>query len=143
MHIVSPTQLEVSGSRFESNLASVGGAIYILDGNEAYAFFSACVFKSNEATDGGAFYSQRGPGMDIFSTSLFLSNFARESLIVTMLNRGFNEGEIFSCLRYTFSFYTFHVLTKLGLKYKFVVGRTFAFGGGRLSDIALKMGWKC
>ena len=59
-----------------SNKASLGGAIHIVAVEDKQTIFMECVFESNEAADGGAVYLYTGPGVDIFTASVFRNNFA-------------------------------------------------------------------
>lgn len=79
MHIDEPGLLEVDDAMFKSNRGSLGGAIYIAAADDKHTTFSACVFEGNAAEDGGALYLYTGPGLDIFTESVFRNNYARES----------------------------------------------------------------
>ena len=70
--------VEVNYSRFKSNEGSLGGAAYIVAAEDKQTIFSECVFENNEAGDGGAVYLNTGPGVDIFTASVFRNNFAGE-----------------------------------------------------------------
>ena len=61
-----------------SNKASLGGAIHIVAVEDKQTIFMECVFESNEAADGGAVYLYTGPGVDVFTASVFRNNFAGE-----------------------------------------------------------------
>ena len=61
-----------------SNKASLGGAVYIGAVDDQQTLFTGCVFESNAAADGGAVYLYTGPGVDIFTASVFRNNFAGE-----------------------------------------------------------------
>ena len=61
-----------------SNEASLGGAVYVAAVDAKETKFSKCLFKSNEAADGGAVYLNTGPGVDIFTESVFRDNYAGE-----------------------------------------------------------------
>ena len=61
-----------------SNKASLGGAVYISSVDDEQTLFTGCVFESNAAADGGAVYLYTGPGVDIFTASVFRNNFAGE-----------------------------------------------------------------
>lgn len=71
-------QVEVSGVLFKSNEASLGGAVYILAEDNKHTLFSECLLEGNTAADGGAVYLNTGPGVDIFNASVFRNNFAGE-----------------------------------------------------------------
>ena len=70
--------VEVSNVTLMSNKASLGGAVYILAVDDKETIFKACVFDTNEAADGGAVYLYTGPGVDIFTASVFRNNLAGE-----------------------------------------------------------------
>ena len=70
--------VEVNNVMLVSNKASLGGAVYIVAVDDKQTIFKACVFESNEAEDGGAIYLYTGPGVDIFTASVFRNNFAGE-----------------------------------------------------------------
>ncbi|CAN0450815.1 unnamed protein product, partial [Scytosiphon promiscuus] len=72
-------QIQVSDVLFKSNQASLGGAVYILAEDDKETIFSDCVLEGNTAEDGGAVYLNTGPGVDIFTASVFRANFAGES----------------------------------------------------------------
>lgn len=78
MFIQRANLLQVSNVVFQSNQAALGGAVYISAVEEKQTSFRACVFKHNKAGDGGAVYLYTGPGVDMFSTSVFHNNFASE-----------------------------------------------------------------
>ena len=61
-----------------SNKASLGGAVYIAAVDDKQTVFRECVFENNAAADGGAVYLYTGPGVDIFTASVFRNNFAGE-----------------------------------------------------------------
>ena len=61
-----------------SNKAWLGGAVYIAAVDDKQTEFRECVFESNAAADGGAVYLYTGPGVDIFTASVFRNNFAGE-----------------------------------------------------------------
>ncbi|CAM9637001.1 unnamed protein product, partial [Laminaria digitata] len=69
-------QVQVVDVLFKSNEASLGGAVYVLALLEKQTSFSGCVFEGNRAEDGGAVYFYTGPGIDIFTESVFRNNFA-------------------------------------------------------------------
>ena len=71
--------VEASDVIFKGNEAALGGAVYILAVEAKQSSFSDCVFAGNKAADGGAMYLYTGPGVDVFTASIFHNNFARES----------------------------------------------------------------
>ncbi|CAN0450956.1 unnamed protein product, partial [Scytosiphon promiscuus] len=75
----SPDLLQVSGATFRSNEAVLGGAVYLTAVEDKQTAFSACDFEGNLADDGGAFYLYTGPGVDVFTESVFKNNFASKS----------------------------------------------------------------
>ena len=85
MFINKADVLEVSFAMFRSNEASLGGAVYIAAVDDKQTIFSACTFERNGAGDGGAVYLYTGPGVDIFTTTAFRNNFARELRINTSI----------------------------------------------------------
>ena len=68
--------LEVSGATFRSNQAVLGGAVYLTAVENKETAFLACDFEGNRAEDGGALYLYTGPGVDVFTESVFYNNFA-------------------------------------------------------------------
>lgn len=80
MFIEVAALLDVGDVLFKSNEASLGGAVYVLAVEDKHSRFSRCLFESNKAADGGAVYLYTGPGVDIFTASVFLNNFASKSL---------------------------------------------------------------
>lgn len=79
MHLTKCDQVQVSDVMFKSNEASLGGAVYILAVDNKQTIFSKCVLEGNTAEDGGAVYSNTGPGIDIFNAAVFRNNSACES----------------------------------------------------------------
>lgn len=71
-------QVQVSDVLFDSNKASLGGAVYVLADDEKQTLFRDCVLEGNTAADGGAVYLYTGLGVDIFAASVFRDNFAGE-----------------------------------------------------------------
>lgn len=76
MHVNGLQELRFQGVAFESNYASLGGAIYIASTEDRLTEFSACVFEGNVASDGGATYLATGAGVDMFTACLFHDNYA-------------------------------------------------------------------
>lgn len=76
IHVNDFEQLVVRGAAFESNRATLGGAMYIASTEARLTEFSACVFDGNGASDGGAVYLATGSGKDTFVTSVFRDNSA-------------------------------------------------------------------
>ena len=76
MYTVNPDQFHVSDTLFQSNMGSLGGAVYIAAEEDNQTLFSACVFEGNEAGDGGAVYLYTGAGLGIFNSSAFNRNYA-------------------------------------------------------------------
>ena len=70
--------VDISNVMFMSNEASLGGAVYIAAVDDKQTKFGKCFFESNAAADGGAVYLNTGPGVDIFTESVFRDNFAGE-----------------------------------------------------------------
>lgn len=69
-------QVQVSHVLFKSNKASLGGAVYIVAEDDKQTSFSDCVLEGNTAADGGAVYLNTGPGVDVFTASVFRNNVA-------------------------------------------------------------------
>lgn len=69
-------QVQVSHVWFKSNKASLGGAVYIVAVDDKKTSFSDCVLEDNTAADGGAVYLNTGPGVDVFTASVFRNNVA-------------------------------------------------------------------
>lgn len=69
----------VHGTIFKENKAALGGAVYVLAADDKQTHFNGCGFSGNRAGDGGAVYLYTGPGVDIFTKSIFRNNFARET----------------------------------------------------------------
>ena len=70
--------LDISGAVFKSNEASLGGAVYILSVTNNQHIFRDCGFEENVAQDGGAFYLNTAMAVDIFIGSVFRNNHAGE-----------------------------------------------------------------
>lgn len=77
--MLEPNLLEVSDTVFKSNEAALGGAVFITTVEDKQAIYSKCVFEGNRTADGGAAFLNTGPGLDIFTESVFRSNSASES----------------------------------------------------------------
>lgn len=71
--------VQISRVMFKSNEAALGGAIFATAVENHFTLFSECVFEGNRAADGGAVYLNTGPGLDIFTRSVFRNNYASES----------------------------------------------------------------
>ena len=80
MTIANAVVLNVSGTVFKSNEASLGGAVYIVSEIDNCHIFRDCDFKGNTAADGGAVYLSTGLAVDIFISSAFCNNSAGESV---------------------------------------------------------------
>lgn len=78
MDVARTDLLDISDVMYKSNEASLGGAVYIVGVEDRQTTFSSCVFENNKAADGGAVYLYTGPGVDIFTGSIFRDNFACE-----------------------------------------------------------------
>lgn len=78
MRLFGSNTVQVSGVSFIANSAELGGAVYIALMNEKYTEFTASNFDGNRAADGGAVYLYTGTGVDVFSSSGFRGNIARE-----------------------------------------------------------------
>ena len=72
-------RVQVSDAMFKSNEASFGGAVYIVTEDDRQTLFRECVMDGNRAEDGGAVYLNTGPGRDIFNACVFHNNVACES----------------------------------------------------------------
>lgn len=78
IHVDECEELEARNVMFLSNEASLGGAVYVTAVENKQTSFSGCVFEGNEAADGGGVYLYTGPGVDVFTASVFRNNFACE-----------------------------------------------------------------
>ena len=87
MAIVNTAVLNVSGTMFKSNIASFGGAVYIVSETDNHHKFSDCGFEENTAADGGAVYLNTGLAVDIFISSAFRHNSAGESVTTSTVCR--------------------------------------------------------
>ena len=83
----------VSGTMFKSNEASLGGAVYIVSVTDNQHTFRNCGFEENIADDGGAVYLYTALAVDIFVGSVFRNNSAGESSTITS-----PCGEVNPCL---------------------------------------------
>lgn len=79
MHVDECEVLEASNVMFKSNDASLGGAVYVATVENKETRFSGCVFEGKRAADGSAVYLYTGPGVDVFTATVFKNNFASES----------------------------------------------------------------
>lgn len=70
--------VQVNDTVFVSNVAALGGALFVTAVEDKQAIFSECVFNRNRAADGGAAYLNTGPALDIFTESVFHNNSASE-----------------------------------------------------------------
>ncbi|MEP5374326.1 MAG: hypothetical protein ABJQ14_00805, partial [Hyphomicrobiales bacterium] len=69
-------ELNITGVTFESNEATVGGAIQITSTQDTESEFRSCFFHGNRAGDGGAMNLFTGTGVDGIFASTFRNNFA-------------------------------------------------------------------
>ena len=72
---------------FNSNEASLGGAVYILSVTSNQHIFSDCGFEENVADDGGAVYLNTAMAVDIFIGSGFRNNYAGEFVTTSSVCR--------------------------------------------------------
>ena len=87
MEIYNAAVLNVSGTMFKSNRASLGGAVYIVSDTDNQHIFRDCGFEENTAADGGAVYLNTGLAVDIFISSAFRHNSAGESVTTSIVCR--------------------------------------------------------
>ena len=80
MIISNAAVLNVSGTMFKSNKASLGGAVYIVSETDNQHIFRDCDFEENIAADGGAVYLRTGLAVDMSISSAFRHNSAGESV---------------------------------------------------------------
>lgn len=76
MHVNGFQELGIRGVAFESNYATLGGAIFVASSEDGLTEFRECVFEGNTASDGGATYLATGAGLDVFTSSIFRTNYA-------------------------------------------------------------------
>ena len=77
----------VRGTVFKSNEASLGGAVYIVSVTDNQHLFRDCSFEENVAEDGGAVYLNTALAGDIFIGSVFHSNSAGKSVTTSSVCR--------------------------------------------------------
>lgn len=69
--------LKINDTRFASNTAEFGGAVFIGSAQAVQAEFSGCIFEDNTAVDGGAVFLHTTPaGGGRFTASVFRGNLA-------------------------------------------------------------------
>lgn len=99
MFIQKADIVQVNHVMFQSNEAPIGGAVFIVAVEDKTTLFSECAFEGNSAADGGAVYLNTGPGLDIFTGSIFRHNYASESQTCPLMCDASNKVALF---RYTF-----------------------------------------
>lgn len=87
MSVSNDVVLNVNGTIFKSNKASLGGAAYVIAVTDTPTVFRDCYFEENIAADGGAVYLNTALAVDIFSGSVFRKNSAGESVTTSSVCR--------------------------------------------------------